>query len=635
MSATAIARMHKRFTIQRRQPIGAELIAPDLAHFRVWAPAAQRVEVVFLDGDAIPLDAERNGYFSGSATAWAGSRYQLRLDDGDFLYPDPASRFQPEGPHGPSEIVDPSGFRWSDDGWRGIPRDGQVIYEMHVGTFTQEGTWAAAARQLDELARVGVTVLEVMPIADFPGRFGWGYDGVNLFAPTRLYGVPDDFRAFVDRAHAVGIGVILDVVYNHFGPDGNYWKSFSPDYFTDRYKNEWGEAINFDGPNSGPVREFVLANAAYWIDEFHLDGLRLDATQQIFDASEESIVCAIGRRVREAGRGRSTFLVGENEPQQAKLVRPCDQGGDGLDALWNDDFHHTAMVALTGKNRAYYSDYFGSPQELVSAMKYGFLYQGQHYAWQKNRRGTPGLDLHPRNFVAFLQNHDQIANSGRGLPVSQMASPGRLRAMTALLLLGPNTPMLFQGQEFASSRPFYYFADHKPELAELVAKGRREFLAQFPDLALPETQAQIRDPADPDTFVICRLDFRERDTHAEWYALHRDLLKLRREDPVFSQPRSGGIDGAVLGEQSFVLRFFGEPDDRLVIVNFGRDLAMPSVPEPLLAPPLGKRWKLVWTSDDVRYGGCGVPEPEQEHQWFLPGEAAIVLVPADRTDQHE
>src|SRR5207302_8022588 len=306
------------------------------------------------------------------------------------------------------------------------------------------GTLAAAQQHLPALAELGVTLVEVMPLADFPGRFGWGYDGVDLFAPTRLYGTPDDLRRFVDAAHAAGLGVILDVVYNHFGPDGNYLREFSDDYFTDRHDNEWGEAINYDGDNAGPVREFMAANAGYWIEEFHFDGLRLDATQQIFDRSNEHILAVIARRVRQAAGGRRTLLVAENEPQEVKLVRPPERGGYGLDMLWNDDYHHSALVVLSGHNEAYYGDYLGTPQEFVSAAKWGYLYQGQRYRWQKKRRGTPTFDLEPDRFVTFTQNHDQVANSGRGLRCAELTGPGRYRALTALLLLGPGTPMLFQ-----------------------------------------------------------------------------------------------------------------------------------------------------------------------------------------------
>ena len=620
-------------SVSRCLSVGAELTGRDGVHFRVWAPRARVVEVCLEDGPAVPLTADPDGYYAGVVPgATAGTRYRFRLDGGKLL-PDPASRFQPEGPHGPSEVVDPTTFAWTDSGWPGVRLPRQVIYEMHVGTFSREGSWDAAARELPELARLGVTVIELMPVADFPGRFGWGYDGVDLFAPTRLYGRPDDFRRFVDRAHAVGLGVILDVVYNHLGPDGNYLKEFSEWYFTDRYSNDWGQAINFDGENSAPVREFVLANAAHWIGEYHLDGLRLDATQQIYDASSEHIVAALGRRVREAAGGRATLVVAENEPQDIRLVRPIDQGGYGLDALWNDDFHHAAVVALTGLNAAYYSDYRGTPQEFVSAMKWAFLYQGQRYRWQKKRRGTTTFGLSPATFVTFIQNHDQIANSARGHRGHLLTSPGRYRAMTALMLLGPGTPMLFQGQEFGASAPFLYFADHKPELARQIRRGRAEFLHQFPGLAAPEMQRELPDPADLATFEESKLDHGERERNGETYALHGDLLALRREDAVFASQRRGGLDGAVLGDEAFVLRYFddghgeGEQGDRLLLVNLGRELSIDPVPEPLLAPPTDARWELRWSSEDPRYGGFGTPPVETDENWHLPGESAIVMRP--------
>ncbi len=618
----------------RRYPIGAEPLPAGGTHFRVWAPFRQKVEVVLghasvADSPGQELDPEPGGYFSGDVPeAAAGALYRFRLD-GSGPFPDPAARFQPEGPHGPSQVVDPVAFRWTDAAWKGRPLEGQVIYEMHIGSFTAEGTWDAAGRQLRELAAIGITVLEVMPIADFPGRFGWGYDGVGLFAPTWLYGRPDDFRRFVNNAHDAGLSVILDVVYNHVGPDGNYLEEFSPGYFTSRYPNDWGAALNFDGHNAAAVREFFLSNAAYWIDEFHLDGLRLDATQQIFDASPDHIVKQIAERVRQTAGGRETIVIAENEPQETRLIRPPAQGGYGLDALWNDDYHHSAMVALTGRNEAYYTDYRGKPQEFVSAVKYGFLFQGQRYKWQRDRRGTPAWGLRPAQFVTFLQNHDQIANSARGERVHKLASAGNLRAMTALLLLGPNTPMLFQGQEFAASSPFFYFANHKPELNEQVRRGRIEFMTQFRSLSKPETHSCQPDPASPATFAKCKLDFAERQSHAEIYQLHKDLLRLRRDDAVFSRQQAGGVDGAVLGEQAFVLRFFGEEgQDRLLLVNVGADLHLDPAPEPLFAPPEGLRWKVLWSSEDPGYGGCGTFPPDTEDNWRIPGNAAIALSPA-------
>lgn len=607
------------------QPAGA-------THFRVWAPRAGRVEVAIESPRAavVRLEREAGGYFAGLAEGVGdGALYRYRLDDREDLLPDPASRFQPAGPHGPSRVVDPARFRWRDAGWRGVAPGRRVFYELHIGTFTPEGTWAAAARWLPELASVGVTVLEVMPVAEFPGRFGWGYDGVALYAPTRLYGEPDDFRGFVDAAHAAGLAVVLDVVYNHFGPDGAYHREFAAEYHTDRHSTEWGDALNFDGPQSEAVREFIVANAGHWIEEYHLDGLRLDAAQALHDASAEHVVAAIVRRVRQAGRGRHTVVIAEDEPQEAWLLRPRDRGGAGLDALWNDDFHHAARVAATGRNEAYYTDYLGTPQELVSAVKWGFLYQGQRYRWQGKRRGTPSLDVAPGAFVCYLQNHDQVANSGRGQRLHRLTSPGRFRALTALLLLAPQTPLLFQGQEFCASAPWLYFADHAPPLASAVSRGRAEFLAQFPSLATPETQARLAPPGDRATFERCRLDATERERHAEAVALHRDLLRLRREDPVFAGERRRGVDGAVLGAEAFVLRFFGDgAADRLLLVNLGRDLVLDPAPEPLLAPAERSRWTVLWSSEDPRYGGSGTPPPETDDGWRLPGQAAVAMAAA-------
>ncbi|MFL5305761.1 MAG: malto-oligosyltrehalose trehalohydrolase [Polyangia bacterium] len=616
----------------RRFPIGAELLPNGRAHVRVWAPAHQRVSVVHgpnLDCGA-PLTAEKDseGMFSGVIDGLAaGGRYAFRLDDDPHPYPDPASRFQPEGPHGPSELVDPRTYAWTDGAWKGIAPRGSVLYEMHLGTFTPEGTYAAATERLSMLADVGITVIELMPVAEFAGRFGWGYDGVDLWAPTHLYGRPDDLRRFVDRAHALGMGVILDVVYNHFGPDGNYLKQFSNTYFSDKYENEWGEPINFDGPGSAGVRQLCVENAGYWVEEFHLDGLRLDATQQIFDASPDHLVAAIARRVRSAAGGRGCLLVAENEPQETRMVRAPEAGGYGLDALWNDDFHHSARVALTGHNEAYYSDYRGTPQEILSAVKWGYLYQGQRYAWQKNRRGTPALDLPATSFVTFLENHDQVANSIRGERLTTLTSPGMLRAMTAVILLGPATPMLFQGQEWGSTRPFAYFADHKPELAKAVNEGRRKFLSQFPSAATEPAQAQVLTPHDEATFAACKLDWAERERNQGWLALHRDLLRLRHDDQAFARGDCSCIHGAVIDRDALVLRFACPTGDRLLIVNLGRDLSLGSIAEPLLAPPYRHRWRTLWSSEDPQYGGQGTGAVESDAGFSIPGQAAVVLAP--------
>jgi len=617
--------------MQRRYPIGAEIISENKTHFRVWAPRADKLAVA-LEKRAHSLTSEGDGYFSGTVNCGAGARYKFQINDGD-AFPDPASRFQPEGPHQASCVVDPFSFKWTDAKWRGVKLAGQIIYEMHIGTFTPEGTWRAAIDKLPDLKESGMTLLEVMPIADFPGRFGWGYDGVNLFAPTRLYGTPEEFRAFVDRAHALELGVILDVVYNHFGPDGNYLGSFSNDYLRRDKENEWGDAINFDGENCGPVREFFITNGRYWIEEFHFDGFRFDATQCIFDRSEEFIVGAIGRAAREAAGERSIVLIAESETQEAKMVRPRSEGGDDLDGLWNDDWHHAAFVALTGRSEAYYSDYSGRPQEFISTAKYGYLFQGQPYSWQEAPRGHPALGLKAEAFVSFLENHDQVSNSATGDRLRLQTSPGRYRAMTALLLLGPWTPLLFQGEEFGASTPFRYFSEAGDDkLREAVKKGRFEFLAQFPSAASSEVQARLPVPYEIETFNRCKLDWSERETNRALSDLHRDLIKLRREDSRLRLQMEGGIDGAVLGSHSFLLRYFAKQnDDRLLLVNLGRRKELTRTSEPLLASPSNCEWGILWTSESQRYGGPGVVDVATDEKWLLPAEAAVLLRPRQRT----
>jgi maltooligosyltrehalose trehalohydrolase len=619
-------------TFTRRLPVGAEVV-PSGVHVRVWAPKRRRVELVLERAGSTAthheLASERTGYFSGVIEGMgAGSLYRFRLD-GQGPFPDPASRFQPGGPHGPSRVVDPGAYRWSDRDWKGIELRGQVLYELHIGTFTRQGTWAAATEALSKLRGI-CTAVEVLPVADFAGDFGWGYDGVNLFAPTRLYGTPDDLRAFVDHAHALGLGVLLDVVYNHLGPDGNYLTQFSDDYFSRRHATEWGPAINYDGENSANVREFVVANAGYWIDEFHFDGLRLDATQSMFDDSTPHVLAEIGERVRGGAAGRKTIVVVENEPQDTTILRSPESGGHGLDAAWNDDFHHSAFVALTGHADAYYSDHRGTAQELLSAMKHGYLFQGQRYAWQRKRRGGPAFGIPPERFVVFLENHDQVANSGRGDRIHRRVSPGRLRAMRGLLMLGPCTPLLFQGEEYGSSARFTYFAHHEGELARLVRSGRAEFMTQFPALKSEEARSKLLDdPASRATFDLCKLDAGEREHDVEFGPLFRDLFALRQGDPTVRGQAAHGMDGAVLAQGAFVLRLFGSSHegDRLLVVNLGPDCALIPAPEPLLAPPEGCRWSLLWSSDDLRYGGDGSISPETDEGWRLRGESTVLLRP--------
>jgi maltooligosyltrehalose trehalohydrolase len=625
-------------TTKRRLPIGAEVVdgggGGGGVHFRVWAPKRDRVEVITAGCAAsLTRETDREGYFSGLVeSARAGDRYKLRLD-GAEAYPDPASRFQPDGPHGESQVIDHTRFKWTDRDWHGSSPKGQILYEMHIGTYTPQGTFAAAAGHLPELVDLGITLVEIMPVAEFPGRFGWGYDGVDLFAPYHMYGAPDDFRAFVDRAHQEGIGVILDVVYNHFGPDGNYLGQFADAYVSARHKTEWGDAVNFDGPDCRAVREFVLSNVRHWISEYHVDGLRLDATHSILDDSEPHILEDIGTAAREAAGGRQVVIIAESEPQDGRIVRPRDRGGYGLDQIWCDDFHHTALVAAHGKREAYFTDYRGTPQELVSALKHGILYQGQRYTWQKKRRGTPAWDLDPHQLVFYLENHDQVANSRDGRRLHQLTPPGRYRALSAVLMLARQTPMLFQGQEFGASAPFLYFADHNPELSQLVRTGRGEFLRQFASIAAAGVHT-LDDPAAAATFERSRLDHGERKRNVQHYALYRDLIALRRCDPVLSSEDTR-VDGAVLGDHAFAIRFFARDgagaNDRLLVVNLGSDLALEVAPEPLLAPPdLGtggtRGWQRLWYSDDPCYGGRGAQDvEEQDGTWRIPTESATLL----------
>ena len=621
-------------SVIRTLAAGPELQPDEGTHFRVWAPKRRSVEVVFFDGGretgkSFPLEREADGYFSALISdAKAGTHYKLRVD-GKQSYPDPASHSQPDGPHGASAVVDHRKFAWTDKNWRGIGIRGQVIYELHIGTFSPGGTYESAKAKLPLLKELGITVIEVMPVACFPGEFGWGYDGVNLYAPYPRYGAPDEFRGFVNYAHSIGLGVILDVVYNHVGPDGNYLTQFSDDYFHREHSTEWGDAINFDGENSGPVRDFFAGNVEYWIREYHLDGLRFDATQAIVDRSREHIIADMARRARAAGGNREIILVAENESQEAKIAKPVERGGYGFDALWNDDFHHSAIAVSTGLRQAYYTDYLGAPQEFISAIKYGYLYQGQYYSWQNKRRGEMTLGMEPAAFVTFIENHDQVSNSAHGKRLHQLTSPGRYRAITALTLLGPGTPLLFQGQEFGSSKPFTFFADHNPELAKLVHKGRADFLAQFPPLKSEEMRARVPDPAKRETLELCKLDWSEWEQNTHFVELHRDLLRLRHNDPAFRMQSYGRVDGAVVGPQAFVLRYFVEAgEDRLLVVNLGPDLDLRHAPEPLIAPPENKKWEVLWSSEDVKYGGSGCLNPDSEQGWRIQGESATVLAPA-------
>lgn len=592
--------------------------------FTLWALGKSSASVE-IDGNSHTMTDLGEGYFSADVPGvGSGARYRFRLDGAEPI-PDLASRWQPDGNDGASAVVSDD-FAWTDAEWPGVAHQDQVLYELHVGTFTPEGTWAAAKEKLNALRDLGITTIQIMPVAAFKGRFGWGYDTTFPYAPFAPYGTPDDMRAFVDRAHALGVGVILDVVYNHAGL-GDYYVAYSPHFHTKSYENEWGESFNFDGEGSAAVRAFFIDNARYWIEAFHLDGLRIDAVQALFDNSEEHILTAITRTVREAGGSRQIYMVVENQPQERRMVEPPERGGCGVDAMYNDDFHHSVLVAATGHNDFYYQDYWGTAQEIASALKYGFLYQGQRSPMRNQPYGTYNLETPPEHFLHFLENHDQVANSARGYRLAHQTSRAELRAITPLLLLGPQTPCLFQGQEFASSKPFLYFAGAEGDMANAVNEGRSKGLQQFSSVRDPAMLERLASATDAATFKSCKLDWSECDSHADILALHRDLLALRRDDAPFSHRSERRIDTAVLADAALFLRII-TPDaagHRLLLVNLGRDLPMASLAQPLLAPPDAHQWSLTWSSEHPKYGGSGRYPFDPGTAWTLSGKTALVL----------
>lgn len=610
--------------LKRKYPIGAEIFSNGV-HFRVWAPNHSHVDLVIEDGQKpvhLSMKKEKNGYFSLlTDEAKEGTLYRYKLP-GIGLCADPASRYQPQGPEGPSCVIQPD-FSWTDKNWKGISPYNHVVYELHVGTFTEEGSFKGVMENLPYLADLGISLIELMPLADFPGHFGWGYDGVNLFAPSHLYGTPQELKALINQAHELGMGVILDVVYNHLGPESNHLLHFSSEYLNDKVETDWGKAVNFDSPFS---REFFLTNAAYWIQEFHCDGLRIDATPCLYSSTPVHILQELAQVVKRAGGKRKTLVIGENEEQNTALLRKSARDpGYGFDMLWNDDFHHTALVRLTGRREAYFTDYLGTPQEFISCLKYGYLYQGQYYVWQKKSRGVPYLGLPFHATVVYIENHDQVANTGFGTRLHQKTDVGNFKALSALFLLAPNTSLIFQGQEYNSSKPFCYFADHSPNLSRLVKKGRKKELAQFPHLSLEEAQNGLPHPENPLTFTQCKLDHTEKMKNAKHLLLYKDLIRLKRTDPVFSQSQKLKIDGAVINQDAFIIRYFSKKHgDRLIIINFGPDFFFHPSPEPLLAPELGKKFKLLWSSEALCYGGDGTPPIDSLHCKIL-GHSALVL----------
>jgi maltooligosyltrehalose trehalohydrolase len=576
--------------------------------FTVWAPKVQQVEVeVHWEGKSVThtLTRDEHGLHQSKVPGISsGARYRYRLDNSD-AYPDPASRFQPEGVHGPSEVIDPADFTWTDGDWPGLTMDGLVIYEIHVGTYTPEGTFSALIPQLPELKRLGVTAIEVMPVADFPGSRNWGYDGVDLFAPSRAYGRPDDLRQLVDAAHGIGLGVILDVVYNHFGPDGNYLRLFSDDFFTDRHQTPWGEAINYDGPNSHWVREFIVANAIHWIREYHFDGFRLDATDTIADDSPTHILAELSDRVR-AATDRKIVLIAEEARNDVETVKPRAHGGRGIDAVWADDFHHELRVYLTGARENYYADYLGSMEEIARAIEQGFLYQGQKSPSTGNPRGSKVTEEPASAFVFCIQNHDQVGNRPFGERLNHEIDASRYAVASTLLLFSPETPLLFMGQEFAASTPFLYFTDHNEALGRLVTEGRRGEFIGFRAFADEDLRESIPDPQAESTFFSSKLKLAERRTNAGIYALYRALLELRRDDVVLSVADRTRVQAEALGAQALVAHRWQGNEHRVLIANFGAATSLLISESPVLRDLPPGRLRLVLSTANRRFGGSGV-----------------------------
>ena len=515
--------------------------------FRLWAPTQERVSLALESRSAtIPMERRDGGFFEIFVEGiGAGSLYRFELSDGTRV-PDPASRFQPQDVHGPTETIDHDAYRWRQP-WPGLAWDDVVLYELHVGAFTPEGSFAGAARKLDHLVELGVTAVEIMPVADFRGRWGWGYDGVYPYAPDSTYGRPEDFKSFVDEAHSRGVAVLLDVVYNHFGPEGNYLSSYAPDFFTARHRTPWGEAIDFDGTNARPVRDFVIENAEYWIDAFRLDGLRLDAVHSIKDDSRPDIVDELGARLRSRS-DRTIHLLLENEDNEPQRLVRYQRKPLLYTAQWNDDVHHVLHVAATHEKCSYYADY-GDTKLLARALPEGFAYQGELSSHRGARRGGPSADLPPGAFVAFIQNHDQIGNRAFGERLSALASPAAVRALASVYLLLPQTPMLFMGEEWAAAQPFPFFCDFAGDLAEAVRNGRRAEFTRFPEFAGPRQAAKIPDPVAESTFLSAKLDWSRID--AERLGFYRAALAARREHirPLLPDIEHGG-QSSILDDQA-------------------------------------------------------------------------------------
>ena len=613
----------------RRYSQGAELTENGVS-FRTWATDKNSVSVVLLNSEQqfireLPLNPEPGGYYTAEdPQATAGMLYQYRLDG--RLLPDPASRFQPFGVHGPSQIVDSSAFVWTDQAWTPPPLTELVIYELHVGTFTGSGSFRSIIEHFEHLLRLGVNTIELMPIADFPGNRNWGYDGVQLYAPCRAYGDPNDLRFFINEAHRAGLAVILDVVYNHLGPDGNYLGSYSKTYFNPEHHTPWGLAFNFDCSDCAPVRSFFLENPIYWREEFHFDGFRLDATQAIPDDSKKHVI----QEITEAVQTRGGLVICEDPRNERRILLPRSSGGYGCDAVWADDFHHVVRTLMTRENEGYLGYFEGSPQQLLTTIREGWLFTGQ---LQRDGipRGTRGVDIEPEHFVVCISNHDQVGNRAFGDRVHSIISPEAYRAASALCLLVPYTPMLFMGQEWACSSPFCYFTDHEPTLGRNIANGRRKEFEPFSAFRDPEKRDKIPDPQAEETFLRSKLNWNEitGGQHQTILRLYQDFIRFRQAR--LRDRRRGVWQVELVSEQTMALRYSPPGNDEvLILVQLNPVKTTLDLDVPILRPDRDRLWKFSISSNEPEYGGeqPGFCDPKKEAFSLIQPETIVFVAHA-------
>jgi maltooligosyltrehalose trehalohydrolase len=602
-------------------------VTPAGVRFRVWAPRASHVEVAVEAPQerTVALQRHADGRWEALLQGYgAGTRYKYRLRRGAF--PDPYSRLQPQGVHGPSEVVEADAHTWNDQGWSGIDLQGLVIYECHVGTATPAGTCDALIGQLPRLRALGIGALELMPVVECPGRRNWGYDGVYPFAVSTNYGGPEALKRLVDAAHQCGLGVILDVVYNHLGPEGNYLRQLSPYYFSTRYRTPWGEALNYDGPHSRWVRRFVLDNACYWLHEYHIDGLRLDATGQIFDSSQPHILQELTQTVRASlPSARRIVLIAETSDNDVRYLLPYEAGGYGFDAIWADDFYWSLRRHLTGDHEGRYQDYTGTLQEVARTINQGFLYEGEFSAYRRSPRGTPARQQPARQFQYCLQHHDHVGNRGLGDRLHHRIDLGRYRVASALVLLLPYTPLIFMGQEFVASSPFQFFSDHGSDVGRKVTAGRRRELSIYEAFATPEAAARIPDPQAEATFRRSRLPLDEltRSPGREMQRLYQALLRLRRTDAILRRQDRHAMQARALTSDLLAVIWQDTPAPRLLLANFGGPIVVDVAG--LLSAQEHAGWRVLLHTEAAQFGGAGEMDAMHHDILGLPARMAVFM----------